>query len=660
MALRIGRAVAIAVLLSAVVGVFAAIGQAASTFFVTEVDAAAFPQVSFNLRAVELGNQVVSGLNESSLTVYENGEQVSDISVTQNEDGAITYIFVIDQGRASSYTSFGISNLRQVISTLVSGGYFEDGRDTVMVLGRQNITSDQTVDLLPATQTASELTTWVADFSFSRSSRNTRGLLGVSDAIQELRELVPIAGSQTTAIFFITRYIEDPSSSVAPTSAQNVGADASQNYTSVHVFQTDFNRFRKDALEVLATASDGQYSGLTRSNFASAVSTVYQSVHSQRTYYRVSYRSPVAEGEQREITINTPGRPGEGIVGSYQVSVLPGSVSIGEPAPGSIIRREAIPPTEEGGLPTLGTTRIPVIASVSWPDGFPRDIRSAELFANGNSEGTIEVAPGQFELEFDWDLSDISAEGLNSVTLEVVVEDELGITFSTESVVTVEVVIPATPTPQGFELSPTAAALSLPAFCLLGILVAGIGGGVVYFFRRRMSITGVAPMQEEAEASPTLIASDASDLALGTLTVLEGPGGLINEDFKITTLKTRIGRDPGQADISFYSDEESSVSRLHCTISLDDDNFFRLTDNGSSSGTRLNGRKIQPNTPVVLDHGDEIVLGNLAQRGVKLQFNFASEDKLQGGYSGSANDRTHFMDDQELSDWDSSPESSDS
>jgi hypothetical protein len=188
------------------------------------------------------------------------------------------------------------------------------------------------------------------------------------------------------------------------------------------------------------------------------------------------------------------------------------------------------------------------------------------------------------------------------------------------------------------------------------LLVAGLGGGAIYFFRRRVASTGAAPAREELEVSPTIIASDDSGLALGTITVLEGPSGLIEEVFRITTLKTRIGRDPSQSDISFYSDEESSISRLHCTISLEDDNFFRLTDNNSSSGTRLNGRKIQPDSPVVLDHGDEIVLGNLAQRGVKLQFNFASEEDLQqGGYSGSADDRTFFMDDQESGDQQSNP-----
>lgn len=653
---RFSRAMGVAALLVAVVGVLGAAAQAGVTFFITEVDSSAFPQVTFNLRAIELGNKVVAGLNESSLTVYENGQQVSDVTVIQNEDGPISYIFVIDQGQSSAYNIFGISNLRTAIGTLVSGGFFKDDIDTVMVLGRQNITSDQTVILQPATQSATELTSWVANFNFGRSTSRTWGLRGVSDAIQELTELVPIPGSQSSAIFFITHYIEEPSPSVAITSAQNVAADARKNYTSVYVFQTHRSGYRHEALENLAEGSDGQYAKILKSDFLGVVTTAYQSVDAQRTYYTISYRSSVAEGEQREITINTPGRPGEGVVGTYQISVTPGAVSFSEPTAGSIIRREAIPPTEEGGLPTFGTSRIQVIAEVTWPDGFPRNLRSAELFANGNSEGSIKLAPDQTRLEFDWDLSDIISEGLNSVTLEISVEDELGITSSAESVITVEVVIPATPTPPGLEISPTVAALSLPAFCIIGLLVAGLGGGAIYFFRRRVASTGAAPAREELEVSPTIIASDDSGLALGTITVLEGPSGLIEEVFRITTLKTRIGRDPSQSDISFYSDEESSISRLHCTISLEDDNFFRLTDNNSSSGTRLNGRKIQPDSPVVLDHGDEIVLGNLAQRGVKLQFNFASEEDLQqGGYSGSADDRTFFMDDQESGDQQSNP-----
>jgi len=630
----------------ALVGISTAAAQAGLTFFVTEVNAEAFPQVTFALRAIELGNNEVSSLNESNLTVYESGEQVSDLVITQNQDGPITYIYVIDQGRLANFTSFGIANIRQVISTLVSGGYFVDGRDTVMVLGRQNISSDQTVVLLPATQTATDLTTWVANFNFARGSRNTMGLLGVEEAIQQMSELVPISGSRTTAIFYVTRYIEDPSSTVAPTSAQNTAAEARNNYTSVYVLQTDFGGLRKDALQVLADGSGGQYALLDRSGFLSVATAVYQTIDAQRTYYTVAYRSPVAEGEQREITINTTGRPSEGVVGTYEIALLPPSVSISEPIANSIIRREATLGEEEGAVPTFDTVRLRVAADVTWPDGRPRNLQSAELTVDGRVEDSIDLVPDQTQLEFEWDLSDIVSEGMNSVTLGVNVVDELGMVADTESSVSVEVINAAVEEAGGFKLTPLIAALSIPLLCIIGLVILGIGGGAFYLIRVRGGTKGAKAAQDEPEMLATVFAEDVPQLAFATLTLLEGPSGLIGDIFRIATLKTTIGRNPGLTDISFYSDEESSVSRVHCTLTLDDDNVFRLSDNQSSAGTLLNGRPIQPETPVMLDDGDEIVLGNLARRGVKLKFNLASEDD-SAPFSGTADDRTHFVGDQE-------------
>ena len=94
--------------------------------------------------------------------------------------------------------------------------------------------------------------------------------------------------------------------------------------------------------------------------------------------------------------------------------------------------------------------------------------------------------------------------------------------------------------------------------------------------------------------------------------------------------------------IHFYAEEESSVSRIHCTIQRDA-GIFKLTDNGSSAGTRLNGRAIPANDPVVLADNDEIVLGDLGRRGVKMRFNIVADS---GGakYSGSADDRTRIID----------------
>jgi pSer/pThr/pTyr-binding forkhead associated (FHA) protein len=118
---------------------------------------------------------------------------------------------------------------------------------------------------------------------------------------------------------------------------------------------------------------------------------------------------------------------------------------------------------------------------------------------------------------------------------------------------------------------------------------------------------------------------------------------LVEEVLRITAAITTLGRNPAQSNFAFYPDEESSVSRMHCSLSLDD-NAFKLTDANSSAGTRLNGRKIQPGVPVILADGDEIVLGDLARRGVKLRFNLATEES-RGPYSGTADDRTHLMGD---------------
>lgn len=620
-----------------------AAAQTGQTYFITEVDSSAFPQVSFSLRAIDLSNQAVTGLNTSNTSIYENGQQAEQVELTPHADGPITYIFVIDQGRVSNYSTFGLNNIRSALTTLVSGGYFNDGRDTVLVLGRQNVSGDQTVELLPATQSSSDLTTWAANFNFARGSANTKGLLGVEDAVAQMNELVPVPGSQTTAIIYVTRYIEDPSPSVAETAAQNTAALARSSYISVHTLQTDPNQLRSSALQILAEASNGSYAGIRASTYLSAVTAMYETIDAQRSYYSVSYRSPVADSGERQITINTPERPGQGVVGTYSIELEPPSVSIAEPVAGSNVRSE---PTygPDGETLVFETTRTQVTAEISWPDGFPRSIERAELLVNGNSEDSLQVSGGQETLSFSWDLSDITEVGLNSVELEVRATDELGLEGSGKELVNVEVILPPTPEPEGLQITPTFYLGGTLLLCVMGLITAAVVGGGIYFFRRRSGAGQMAAAEAPEEIGATVMGPEAAaGLALATLTVIEGPKGLIDEPLKIVGQKTTLGRHPSLTNLSFYADEASSVSRIHCTIELTD-HGFQLTDNNSSAGTRLNGRKIQPETPVDLADGDEIVMGDLARRGVKLRFNYANPEGM-GPYAGTADDRTHYVGD---------------
>jgi pSer/pThr/pTyr-binding forkhead associated (FHA) protein len=176
----------------------------------------------------------------------------------------------------------------------------------------------------------------------------------------------------------------------------------------------------------------------------------------------------------------------------------------------------------------------------------------------------------------------------------------------------------------------------------VGLLGVAVVMGIIWGVTRPKQVVQVAAPAAAAsgEAMHTLIGgSPTKEKALATLKVLEGPRGLIGETFNITKAITIIGRNPKVAHIVFYPDEPSSVSRLHCTIQLDGKQFI-ITDNNSSSGSRINGDWLKPNDPVQLRDGDEIILGDLAKLGVKLVFHIqaAAESK-------EAIDRTFIVDD---------------
>jgi pSer/pThr/pTyr-binding forkhead associated (FHA) protein len=91
---------------------------------------------------------------------------------------------------------------------------------------------------------------------------------------------------------------------------------------------------------------------------------------------------------------------------------------------------------------------------------------------------------------------------------------------------------------------------------------------------------------------------------------------------------TRIGRSRSNADIHFHGDEEESViSRLHCTI-VDMESHFEIKDESSSYGTFLNGARLTPMVLEKLSEGDEIELAQVQRGGVKLKFQLAGDDEL--------------------------------
>lgn len=63
-------------------------------------------------------------------------------------------------------------------------------------------------------------------------------------------------------------------------------------------------------------------------------------------------------------------------------------------------------------------------------------------------------------------------------------------------------------------------------------------------------------------------------------------------------------------DLTPYQAYASGVSRLHAVVKRDA-NRVMVMDLGSSNGTYLNGRRLNPHTEEALNHGDIVALGKL-------------------------------------------------
>jgi pSer/pThr/pTyr-binding forkhead associated (FHA) protein len=63
-------------------------------------------------------------------------------------------------------------------------------------------------------------------------------------------------------------------------------------------------------------------------------------------------------------------------------------------------------------------------------------------------------------------------------------------------------------------------------------------------------------------------------------------------------------------DLTDMNGFEKGVSRIHASINIKKSSVF-ITDLGSSNGTRINGERIAPHSPHVIENGDKVAFGKL-------------------------------------------------
>jgi hypothetical protein len=485
---------------------------------------------------------------------------------------------------------------------------------------------------------------------------------GMSDILlNEVPKLVPRTGSQAVVLLPIMRAVgTNLTVASIQQNAGNIAAVAAGNSVLVYPLQITPSSFSSITalFNPLVAANGGTPAiNLASATLATDLQVLYQSiVDRERVFYEVEYRSASASLNPRTITVNspTPALPGGTDSLTYTVAVQPPAVTMTAPAAGQVINRAL----QEDA--SYDTPRRNFQFRVEFPDGFERGIAGSQLNIANQPIIDGELLSDGRTVQFEVDLTSFDTPGTFALTGTVTVRDELGMAapITIEVPVTVEappeIVREAWPTCQlnntvceGVETWVWVAGALLSCGILFVILaMLGLLGRIAFRPSVVVPAGGSAGRAGavSAEQQHTLIAGPLNlDRVYATLTVLEGPKGLLGEALKVTKPTSVLGRNPKTTDITFYADEESSVSRVHATLQQDAGQF-KLTDNGSSSGTRLNGRNIRPNDPVPLQNGDEIVLGDLARRGVKLRFSAVEGGRQAPKHSGPADDRTMILD----------------
>jgi hypothetical protein len=595
--------------------------QGTPTLFISQVDAGDFPNVKFSLRAVDANNAAIGNLSASDIEVFENEQPVKNVDIAARDDTPINLIYVIDLGRRANYTTVGVENIQKAILFPMANGEFRENADSIAIIAETNDGSgDTTTTALDATQTGLVATNFVNSMSFRAGAGPTAGLEGVRSAI-EMAGNTGAPRSAATAIIFVTTSIDQPAEDQLSQIVSDLDSAAHNQYVPIYVMHTDTNGKSFEYLEPLATDSGGQYLQLKKDTDQAALEAFYSPIFDQRAAYTVSFRSTLGISGTRTIGVAPAATGTVTDTATYDINLSPVSVAITSPAAGEQYPVE-IDVTKEGR--TANPNSITVKAAITpSADGVSRSLVNAELVVDGVPAQHQALQPGDTAADFTWNINaSVIGDEANGTTVphtfQVRVTDELGIQAESAPVtinLAVQVKKPGLPT------------WAIVAIALvIGLIMLVVVGGVVAFLvirSRRGKQPAVVPSPGGArpaamDLSKTLIAPDASD-DVASLVVLEGPPDMVGEALRLTQRVTKLGRNAAQVDMAFFADTNSTVSSLHCNITRYQGDYY-LTDNGSTNGTLVNNSKLSPNEPVLLTDGDEIVLGDVRLKGVKLQF----------------------------------------
>ena len=567
------------------------------------------------LRAYAVDGQgMPQELTSSNIAITHNGQVVSDVQVIGDYQAGTLTIFVVD---VPGGLEGQLQPIQEVIEQFSSPPYMEERADYVALYRVGATDADQ---LLTPTNFYNTIRNYLFSTPLETATEQTALADSMGNLLGEVSALKPKA-DMATSIVLITDGTDAVSNSF---DLDDLAARASALGIPVHTIWVNNDQLQavtrdegREYLTGLANATGGVAAQLGQPD---THADVWNRITAFRNHQVIEYSPENVRGGVNEVTMSMPDMPGA--EDSTEITIPESAPSV-----------EIILPEEsrEISLDTLEKpVRLVFTTAVSWLDGIQRTVSSAEILVNRISVQQINVE------ELDRFTAEINYFSYGPKDIQVSIEDDLG-QIATSPIMTLlvtegEKVVPEEMRPSGITESPI---FRTSLLCLALFLALAITALVITILRRmgllgRIRRTGEpdSAVSPDAEVEPG--STGDTGMETGTYPAYDPTTGeLLSSDkqvsestspyieilstvtrmpqaLRLSAVEHRIGRSPVQADIVLENDV--TVSRLHASIVLEGTDY-RIYDEGSSSGTWVNGQQV-PDFGQQLHDGDEIRLGD--------------------------------------------------
>jgi hypothetical protein len=575
----------------------------------SQPDLSQFPSITTYVDVYDSQNHFVGNLNADQFTLQENGQERTINEATRIEPGLHTILALNLAPTLSNKITTDTTRYEDIIFILSSwlGNLQSQASNLYSFTSNERAFIQRSGDPQELLQTLQTYQPNLYNFEADQTS--------LSYAIDVAAQEPQLANNAKQVIFYITPLPLDSELDQIPILAARAADIGIPVYVWLIANETSSNSQAADALRNLAKTTGGQFFLYNEKVEAPDPETYLSAL---RYTYRLRYTSAINQSgfHHIKVLVERGIQQAETEDVSFQIELLAPVVTIIALPPQ--IQRVSVD-TEEGDR-VLKPDFLTLQISVTFPDGYPRQLKYSRLIVDGQEVIKLEQQPFEW---LGWPLDGFRVTGTHGILVEV--EDILGFrSLSSSREVEISVDQRYTGFWGGFINF-----VNSGGWILFTMLLA-FGGLVAYISLRRRNprpaAAGVEPavtFSEDPLTQQVMIPSEPSRTAPESFNepmqlmpqLVPLSGDVLMEPQKksaihLINIDITVGSDPKQANLVL---DHPSVSALHARIRRSTQGTLILADLGSETGTWINYAPVSKKG-TVLQNNDLIHFGEAAYR----------------------------------------------